>query len=125
MSIICIFAIKFKLNMASIVTLFYEGVEYNSGNSIIEETLMLPSLDPVPTEEGTDSGNIVIRYVIYQDIYTKYKFFYSSSDRHIFYINDDYISTFVGDIDNNSNNLNGRAYDTKGNYMLFENIDMI
>jgi hypothetical protein len=110
--------------MASIVTLFYEGVEYNSGNSIIEETLMLPSLDPVPTEEGTDSGNIVIRYVIYQDIYTKYKFFYSSSDRHIFYINDDYISTFVGDIDNNSNNLNGRAYDTKGNYMLFENIDM-
>jgi hypothetical protein len=108
--------------MENTVKLFYEGFEYNSLNSTIEKTLMLPSLDPVPTEEGTDSGNIVIRYVIYQDIYTKYKFFYSSSDRHIFYINNDYISTFVGDIDNDSNNLIGRAYDTKGNYLLFENI---
>lgn len=110
--------------MENIVTLFYEGIEYNSGNSTIEKTLMLPSLDPVPTEDGVDSGNIMIKYVIYQDIYTKYKFIYSSTDRHIFYINDNYISTFVGDIDNDSNNLIGRAYDAKGNYMLFENVGM-
>jgi hypothetical protein len=108
--------------MSYTVKLFYNGVEYNDENSTIEKTLMIPSADPLPVEDSLDNGDLRIQYVIYQDLGTKYKFIYSSTDRHIFYINNTYISTFVGDIKNTSNNLIGRAYDNKGNYILFENL---
>ncbi|MFN5835068.1 MAG: hypothetical protein ACK459_15155 [Akkermansiaceae bacterium] len=117
-----LFSCSKKQDMSYTVKLFYNGVEYNDENSTIEKTLMIPSADPLPVEDSLDNGDLRIQYVIYQDLGTKYKFIYSSTDRHIFYINNTYISTFVGDIKNTSNNLIGRAYDNKGNYILFENL---
>ena len=117
-----LFSCSKNSNMAHKITLFYNGIEYTSNNSTVEKTLMIPSVDPLPVEDSLDNGDLRIQYVIYQDLGTKYKFIYSSTDRHIFYINNTYISTFVGDIKNTSNDLTGRAYDNKGNYILFENL---
>lgn len=107
-------------DMAHKTTIFYNNTEYTS-NHYTTTTEFLQENPNDPTH------NIrVVKVTMDISETSGFIFTYLYTDRHTFSlkenINTNFKSTFVGDIEVIEEKLIGKAYDNKGNYILFENI---
>jgi hypothetical protein len=106
--------------MSQKTTIYYNGVEYKSNQYTTEIEVLPPNiLNPDPTKNS-------IEVTMYTSETEGFIFTYYYTDRHSFSLianaSNQFKSTFVGDIEYVSDRLIGKAYDTKGNYIFFENI---
>ncbi len=120
LSLFTLFSCSKYSKMAHKTTIMYNGTEYTS-NKYETTTEFLPAdiLNPDPTK-----NSVVVTMNTSET--EGFVFTYYYTDRHTFTlkenVNNQFKSTFVGDIEVVSEKLVGKAYDNKGNYISFENI---
>ena len=115
-----LFSCSKNSNMAHKTTIFYNGVEYSSNHYTTEIDILPPNIsNPDPSK-----NSVVVTMNTTET--SGFVFTYYYTDRHSFSLlqnnANQFKSTFIGDIEFISNKLIGRAYDNKGNYILFKNL---
>ena len=107
-------------DMPQITTIYYNGVSYSINDyTTVTESITAGINDPNPT-----LNRVEVTMTTSAESGNGFVFTYIYSNKHYFQLKEDSVinptkGVFTGDIEFISNELKGKAYDNKGNYIIF------